>query len=201
MQRKIAQQRTTNRRQSKRRHPRATYLGFTAHQWPFLFVLVGSWLFAATLFVVAKLVWHWTPEAWTIYDRLALVIKDAVFALVPSIIAICVVAAQRADPSRWWMVKRYSAVDLNIRFVRNSFEQFTAYFIANLALAVYGRPEEAGTLVILTVLFVLGRVLFWIGYHFNPYLRAFGFGLTFYPTLATYVGVLLFMAFGVRLPL
>ena len=37
---------------------------------------------------------------------------------------------------------------------------------------------------------LLGRALFWIGYHKNPLLRAFGFGLTFYPTVIIIVWLL-----------
>ena len=51
----------------------------------------------------------------------------------------------------------------------------------------------------LTALFLLGRVLFWIGYHYNPYLRAFGFGITFYPTVAVFLWLILRMVFGIEL--
>ena len=48
------------RRNARARHdPRVKYLGFTSRQWPFLFVLVGNWIFALAFFLGAKLVWHW----------------------------------------------------------------------------------------------------------------------------------------------
>jgi hypothetical protein len=203
MQRTVEQRQVQKRRLSKRSDPRVKYLGFTSRQWPFLFVLVGNWLFAAAFFATAKLVWHWTPADWTVADRLALVIKDAVVALLPGIIGICIVAAQRLDPSMWVgrMAKPNSALDINTRFILNTFEQFTAYFIANAGLAMYCPIEEARTLPILTALFVLGRILFWVGYHKNPYLRAFGFGITFYPTVAAFAWLMLLMVFGIRIPL
>jgi hypothetical protein len=68
-------------------------------------------------------------------------------------------------------------------------------------LALYCPPEEARTLIILTSLFLLGRVLFWAGYHYNPYVRAFGFGITFYPTVAVYLWLILWMVFGIRVNL
>ena len=178
-------------------------MGFTTMQWPFIAVLVGNWLFAAAFFAAAKYFWTWTPEAWGIADRLALVIKDAAIALVPGIIGICIVAAQRLDPSMFVgrVPKANSPVDINNRFILNTFEQFTAYFIANAGLAMYCPLEEARTLPILTALFVLGRILFWIGYHKNPYLRAFGFGITFYPTVAAFAWLMLMMIFGIRVPL
>ena len=54
---------------------------------------------------------------------------------------------------------------------------------------------------LMAVLFVLGRILFWVGYHTNPYLRAFGFGITFYPTVVAYAWLVLIMVFGIRVPL
>ena len=65
-------------------------------------------------------------------------------------------------------------------------------------LALYCPPEEARTLIILTALFLMGRMLFWVGYHYNPYMRAFGFGITFYPTVAVYLWLILYH--GVRDP-
>jgi hypothetical protein len=203
MQKTVEQRHAPKRRASERRHPRAQILGFTARQWPFIFVLVGNWLFAAAFFALAKYLSDWTPEDWTVGQRIALIIKNAVFATVPAVLAICIVAAQRLDPSMWVgrTAKPNSALDINTRFILNTFEQFILFFIGNAALALYCPIEEARSLIILTVLFVLGRVLFWVGYHYNPYVRAFGFGLTFYPTVAVYLWLMLRMVFGIQVNL
>jgi hypothetical protein len=203
MQRTVEQRHTPKRRTSARRHPPAKVFGFTARQRPFIIVLVANWIFSIAFFLGMKLVWHWQPEDWGIADRIALVLKDAVFALLPGVIGICIVAAQRLNPSMFvgQMPKPNSAVDINNRFILNTFEQFTAYFVANAGLAMYCPPEEARSLPLLTMLFVMGRILFWIGYHRNPYLRAFGFGITFYPTVAAFVWLMLIMIFGIRIPL
>jgi MAPEG family len=203
MQKTVEQRHAPKRRASERRHPRAQVLGFTARQWPFIFVLVGNWLFAAAFFALAKYLTDWTPEDWTVGQRIALIIKNAVFATVPAVLAICIVAAQRLDPSMWVgrTAKPNSALDINTRFILNTFEQFILFFIGNAALALYCPIEEARSLIILTVLFVLGRVLFWVGYHYNPYVRAFGFGLTFYPTVAVYLWLMLRMVFGIQINL
>jgi hypothetical protein len=203
MQKTVEQRHAPKRRASERRHPRAQVLGFTARQWPFIFVLVGNWLFAAAFFALAKYLSDWTPEDWTVGQRIALIIKNAVFATVPAVLAICIVAAQRLDPSMWVgrTAKPNSALDINTRFILNTFEQFILFFIGNAALALYCPIEEARSLIILTVLFVLGRVLFWVGYHYNPYVRAFGFGLTFYPTVAVYLWLMLRMVFGIQINL
>jgi uncharacterized MAPEG superfamily protein len=201
MQRSVEHRHAPKRRARKRRDPRVRYFGFTARQWPFIAVLVGNWLFAAAFFALAKALWHWTPEDWTLGDRIAQMIKDAVFAILPALVAICIVAAQRLDPNMWVgrMAKPNSSLDINTRFILNTFEQFLLYFIGNAGLAIYCPPQEARTLIILTVLFLLGRVLFWVGYHFNPYLRAFGFGITFYPTVVVYLWLMLRMVFGIQI--
>ena len=201
MQRPVEQRHGQKRRITPRPHPRAQVLGFTPRQWPFIFVLVGNWLFSATFFVVAKLVWDWVPSEWTVGDRIALVIKDAVVAILPAVVAICIVAAQRLDPSMFVgrIPKPNSAVDINNRFILNTVEQFILYFIGNAGLALYCPAQEARALIVLTALFVLGRVLFWVGYHYNPYVRAFGFGITFYPTVAVYLWLILRMVFGIEI--
>ncbi|MGB0056175.1 MAG: MAPEG family protein, partial [Methyloceanibacter sp.] len=188
MQRTVEQRHTPRRRTSARRHPHVKTFGFTARQKPFIMVLVANWIFSLAFFLGMKLIWHWQPDAWGIADRLALVIKGAVFALLPGVIGICIVAAQRLDPSMWVgrIAKPNSSLDINTRFILNTFEQFIAYFIANAGLAIYCPLEEARSLPLLTALFVMGRILFWIGYHKNPYLRAFGFGITFYPTVMAF---------------
>jgi uncharacterized MAPEG superfamily protein len=204
MHRSIEQRSAPSRRVSERRRdPRVEHLGFTSRQWPFLYVLVGNWIFSILVFAGAKLLWHWVPAEWGVADRMALVVKDAVFAIVPGVIGICIVAAQRLNPKMWVgrVAKPHSALDINTRFILNTFEQFIAFFVANAGLALYCPPEEARSLIILTVLFVLGRILFWIGYHRNPYLRAFGFGIGFYPTVAAFAWLMLIMVFGIRVPL
>jgi hypothetical protein len=201
MQRSIEERQTPKRRAAKRRHPTTQVLGFTPRQWPFIFVLVGNWIFAGLVFALAKYFWDWVPTDWTLGDRIALVIKDAVVAIMPAVLAICIVAAQRLDPSMFVgrVPKPNSAVDINNRFILNTIEQFILYFIGNAGMALYCPPEEARALIILTGLFVLGRLLFWVGYHYNPFVRAFGFGVTFYPTVAVYLWLILRMGFGITI--
>lgn len=194
----------TPRARLKTRKTSKLRLGFSEKTWPFVMVLVGNWLFAIAFFALCKTFITWQPEAWdTAGDRLALVIKDSVFAILPGVIGIIVVAAQRLDPEMWvgQRVKPNSALDINTRFILNTFEQFTAYFIAHAAMALYAPIEEARSMPILTALFVLGRILFWIGYHKNPYLRAFGFGITFYPTVGAYIWLVTLMVLGIHVPI
>lgn len=202
----MSPERRTERRSRPKRQTAAatTHFGFTEKTWPFVLVLVGNWAFAIAFFTVCKLIITWEPVAWaTPGDKLALVIKDSVWAILPGVIGIIVVAAQRLDPEMWvgQRVKPNSALDINSRFILNTFEQFTAYFIAHAAMSLYAHQDEARALPILTTLFVLGRILFWVGYHKNPYLRAFGFGITFYPTVGAYAWLVVIMLTGYYIPI
>jgi hypothetical protein len=201
MQRPVEHRHALKRRTKARHHPAKRTFGFTPRQWPFIFVLVGSWLFSIAFFVSAKFLWDWVPPDWTIGDRIALVIKNAAFAIMPAVLAICIVAAQRLDRSMFVgrNPKPNTAVDINNRVILNTFEQFVLYFIGNAGLALYCPQQEARALIILTVLFLLGRILFWVGYHYHPYVRAFGFGITFYPTVGVYLWLILRMVFGIEI--
>jgi hypothetical protein len=195
--------RAVAKNQARHRLTKARF-GFSEDQWPFVLVLVGNWLFSAVWFLGLKLFISWQPDLWNGYgDRLALVIKCAVFAILPGVIGVAIVAAQRLNPEMWvgQKVRPNSSLDINTRFILNTFEQFLLFTIGLAGLAVYAPIEEARSLIILTALFLLGRLLFWIGYHTNPLLRAFGFGITFYPTVAVYTWLLLYMVFGVYVPI
>lgn len=58
-------------------------------------------------------------------------------------VAICIVAAQRLNPEMWVgrTAKPNSALDINTRFILNTFEQFTAYLVAIAVVALYSPPE------------------------------------------------------------
>ncbi|HYC73493.1 hypothetical protein [Brevundimonas sp.] len=70
--------------------------------------------------------------------------------------------------------------------LRNTLEQAALAWPIWLAVAMLlDRP--AGPLIALAGLFSLGRLLFWTGWRKGAVARAFGFGLTFYPTVAALV--------------
>ena len=132
MQRSVDHRHVARRRMPERREdPRVKRFGFSPRQLPFLYVLVGNWIFSAAFFSGVKLFWHWEPTEWGIGDRMALVIQNSVFAILPGVIGICIVAAQRLDPKMWVgrMAKPNSALDINTRFILNTFEQFIAFFV------------------------------------------------------------------------
>jgi hypothetical protein len=177
--------------------------GFSRKTWPFIKVLVANWIFSLVFYIGGKAVVTWHPGAWGVADRLALVIKCSVFALMPAVIAVAVVAAQRLNPDMWvgQKVRPNSALDINTRFILNTVEQFILFLVGLSGISLYAPLVEAHSVPLLTVLFVLGRILFWIGYHKNPYMRAFGFGVTFYPIVGVYAWLFVRIVFGYHIPI
>jgi len=78
-------------------------------------------------------------------------------------------------------------LEINLRYNRNTLEQLMLAAIAWMSLALVLPQDRLAVIPTLAILFVVGRIAFWIGYLIAPWARAFGFALTFYPTVAAYV--------------
>lgn len=173
--------------------------GLSTRVWAFIKVFMAASLSCLTVYGIADYAIDWQPAHWGVADRLALVVKAAVFAMLPALAAIAVVAAQRLNATYFsgGYVKRDCALDINSRFIQNTFEQFMLFIVGSAALALYLHPADAKTVPMLAALFLAGRGLYWWGYHRNTYVRSFGFGVTFYPTVAVYAWLALHMATGI----
>ena len=73
---------------------------------------------------------------------------------------------------------------VHLRYVRNTLEQFVLFFVASLALSTFLDSYNIKLIPILTVMFVLGRIAFWVGYVHDPMDRGLGMAVTLYPTVA-----------------
>ncbi|KAM4575602.1 uncharacterized protein V3H82_010103 [Fundulus diaphanus] len=83
-------------------------------------------------------------------------------------------------------------------FVTSSLEQLLLY-VLNLVVMAALLPEEQLKLVpILAVMFIVGRLVFWISLNACSSWRGFGSGLTFFPLLAT-VALNLFLMYNLNL--
>lgn len=170
---------------------------------PFLKVLAVCAVSCLAIYICADLAIDWRPQGWWPDDRLTLVIQCAIVAILPAVAAVVVVAAQRLRPDRQVgrKIAVYSPVDINSRFIRNTVEQFVVFLVGISGMAAFVTHSDAATIPILTVMFMVGRVLFWVGYHTNPYVRSFGFGLTFYPTVIVFAWLFLRTVFSIYVPI
>ena len=177
--------------------------GISVQAWPFMQILVAAGLSSTAYYAAIDIASDWQPQSWEIADRLALVVKSTLLTAFPLIAAIIVVAAQRLNP-RYLdgkQAKPGSALDINARVAQNTLEQVVLYFIGLGSMSLYLVPKDAQTVPILATLFFIGRVLYWWGYHHNTYVRAFGFGLTFYPTVIVYGWLALLIVTGFYFPI
>ena len=60
-------------------------------------------------------------------------------------------------------------------------------FVGSLILYTFLDAYSIKLIPILATLFVFGRIAFWIGYLKDPLDRAFGRGVTLYPTIAVLI--------------
>jgi hypothetical protein len=79
------------------------------------------------------------------------------------------------------------AFEINLRYNMNTLEQTVLAAIAWTGLALALPAPDLGLIPALAGLFAAGRAAFWLGYLYAPWARAFGLGLTFYPTVAALV--------------
>jgi hypothetical protein len=84
---------------------------------------------------------------------------------------------ERQVPSR--------SFEINLRYNLNTLEQTVLAAIAWTGLALTLAPQDLGLVPALAGLFAVGRATFWIGYLLAPWARAYGLGLTAYPTFAS----------------
>lgn len=144
---------------------------------------------------MVSLIWVWmgykffAPELplWnSIGDRLAFVIKCDLFAVFMLLFGIGSLAGQRfynktaIDGQRDGLPP---ALEINLRYCQNTLEQLVLLIMAHLAFATTASGGELKLIPVLVSLFIFGRITFWIGYHRGTVSRAFGFAVTFYPTI------------------
>jgi len=153
----------------------------------FAFVVIGLWLtFVPDFFTNPDV--NAAP-----IDRIGLGLRWAMILQLPLIVGILTVSQQR-----FWSGEHAdgsapdigSPMEINRRYLTNTLEQTVLATIGMLALSITVPLDYLNFVPALAILFVLGRICFWVGYHVNPYTRAFGLALTFIPTIGVYIYVL-----------
>ncbi|HEY9632236.1 MAG TPA: MAPEG family protein [Coleofasciculaceae cyanobacterium] len=148
------------------------------------FVLIAYFLVALPL-----------PILDTVEQRLIFTLRCQIFPVLMLFTGIAAVANDRfLSPAINPLAGAESeGIRVHLRYLGNTLEQFVLFFIANLILSTFLDANTIKLIPILAMVFVLGRLAFWFGYLKNPLYRAFGMGVTLYPTAA----VLLYDAYRV----
>ena len=69
---------------------------------------------------------------------------------------------------------------IDARVADNTLQQFVLFAAGSLALAVNLRAGQLGIIGAASIVFVMMRLAFWVGYRIRPIYRAFGFAGTAY---------------------
>lgn len=77
-------------------------------------------------------------------------------------------------------------LEINLRYNINTIEQVVLAAIAWCGLAVTLPYHQLLVIPAMALLFVVGRITFWVGYLIHPMGRDFGMTLTVFPTLLAY---------------
>lgn len=123
-------------------------------------------------------------------DRLALAVR---WLLVPGLCLLAGIGATanqrffRSDAIDGQPPLTPGFMDINLRYNLNTLEQTVLAAIAWGGLSLMLAPRDLNLIPALAALFAVGRATFWLGYLYAPWARAFGLGLTFYPTIAALV--------------
>jgi uncharacterized MAPEG superfamily protein len=121
----------------------------------------------------------------TLVDRLAFALKLNVFAVLPFLVMIITVANSRflseaIDP----LAQKESTSQLvDGRVTDNTLQQNFVFFVGTLALSTVLEARHLQVLTAATIVFVLARIVFWIGYRRHPLYRAPGMSATGYLNL------------------
>ncbi|XP_042296648.1 transmembrane protein 79 [Sceloporus undulatus] len=125
------------------------------------------------------------PSMPTMASRLVYTLRCGVFATFPIIIGMVVYGVSRLCFSAWQPFgELHREVEIHRRYVSQSVHLFILYFFNIAVLSTYLPQEGLKLIPLLTALFAISRLLYWLAYAMGRSFRGFGFGLTFLPLVA-----------------
>uniref|UniRef100_A0A8C5GD93 Transmembrane protein 79-like n=1 Tax=Gouania willdenowi TaxID=441366 RepID=A0A8C5GD93_GOUWI len=84
-------------------------------------------------------------------------------------------------------------VAVHRRFITDSASLYVLYSLQLVVMAMFVSQEQLKIIPLLMVVFALGRLVYWVSSALNSSVRAFGFGLSFLPSVAMLVANLYFI--------
>ncbi|CAL8336850.1 transmembrane protein 79 [Gadus morhua] len=128
--------------------------------------------------------------------RLVFTLRCSVFATVPIILGWLVLGASRlrtGDVREDGGCEESPLVRVHRRFLADSASLFLLYMVQLVVMAMYLSQEQLKLVPLLTIVFALGRLVYWIAASLGSSVRGFGFGLSFLPSLTMLVANLYFI--------
>uniref|UniRef100_A0A8C4XK98 Transmembrane protein 79 n=1 Tax=Falco tinnunculus TaxID=100819 RepID=A0A8C4XK98_FALTI len=121
----------------------------------------------------------------TVSARLVYTLRCAAFATFPIVLGMIISGISRLCSSALEPFgELQQEVEIHRTYVSQSIHLFILYFFNMAVLATY-LPQEALKLIpLLTGLFAISRLIYWLSYAIGRSFRAFGFSMTFLPLLA-----------------
>ncbi|MBN3302387.1 TMM79 protein, partial [Amia calva] len=127
-------------------------------------------------------------------QRLVYTLHCATFATVPILLGVLVQGLCRlCPPSLTLRREDDKEPTLHQRFVNDSVGLFLLFFLNLAALSTYLSQEYLKLVPLLTSLFAMGRLVYWLAFALGSSFRSLGFGLTFFPIPAMLVANMYFM--------
>ncbi|KAM4736067.1 transmembrane protein 79 [Anableps anableps] len=126
--------------------------------------------------------------------RLVYTLRCSVFAAAPVVLGWLVLGVSRLRSGSTQPVivddfkeAELQEVSVHRRFISDSASLFLIYFLQLVVMAMYLSQEQLKLVPLLTIIFALGRLAYWVAAAFGSSLRGFGFGLSFLPSLVMMV--------------
>ncbi|XP_032844051.2 transmembrane protein 79 [Tyto alba] len=121
----------------------------------------------------------------TISARLVYTLRCAAFATFPIVLGMIVSGISRLCSSALEPFgELQQEVEIHRTYVSQSVHLFILYFFNMAVLATYLPQEVLKLIPLLTGLFAISRLIYWLSYAIGRSFRAFGFSMTFLPLLA-----------------
>ncbi|XP_002760144.2 transmembrane protein 79 [Callithrix jacchus] len=134
------------------------------------------------------------PRLPTMSSRLIYTLRCGVFATFPIVLGILVYGLSLL----WFSALRpfgepRREVEIHRRYVAQSVQLFILYFFNLAVLSTYLPQDTLKLLPLLTGLFAISRLIYWLTFAVGRSFRGFGYGLTFLPLLSMLVWNLYYM--------
>ncbi|XP_062847771.1 transmembrane protein 79 [Trichomycterus rosablanca] len=127
--------------------------------------------------------------------RLVYTLRCSVFAVIPIVLGVLVLGVSRIHYRALQPLcdEKIDQVNIHRSYVDDSISLFLLYFLQLGVMAAYLDQNLLKLVPLLTIIFVFGRLVYWIAAACGSSLRGFGFGFCFFPMLTMLVANLYFI--------